>query len=141
MNQYPTIDISSSVPSAQRGAVLLEAMIAILLFSVGMLALAGLQTAMIKNTDDAKYRAEASFVAQNKISEIFLNTEGKATAGGYNVTDDPYPDLPNGLVTVDVAAGTGACGLVNVTVNWSLPGGNVHAYSTSAPIKGNDLCV
>jgi Tfp pilus assembly protein PilV len=31
------------------------------------LALAGLQAVMIKNTDDARYRAEASFIAQQKL--------------------------------------------------------------------------
>ena len=56
----------------QQGAILLEALIAVLIFSFGLLALAGLQTVMIKNTDDAKYRAEATFIAQQKLGEIWI---------------------------------------------------------------------
>ena len=41
-----------SMPQAklQKGIVLLEALIAILIFSFGILAIAGLQGAMVKNT-------------------------------------------------------------------------------------------
>jgi len=48
----------------QQGIALLESMIAILIFSMGILALAGLQGVLVKNTSDAKYRAEATFIAQ-----------------------------------------------------------------------------
>ena len=47
--------------AAQQGVVLLESLIAILIFSMGILALVGLQAAMISNTSNAKYRADASY--------------------------------------------------------------------------------
>ena len=53
--------------STQQGVVLLEAMIAILIFSVGVLAIVGLQAAMIKNTSESKYRADASYIAQHQL--------------------------------------------------------------------------
>jgi type IV pilus assembly protein PilV len=55
----------------QSGSVLLEALIAILLFSMGMLALAGVQAAAIKNAAEAKYRAEASFLANQIIAQMW----------------------------------------------------------------------
>jgi type IV pilus assembly protein PilV len=55
----------------QLGSVLLEALIAILLFSMGMLALAGVQAAAIKNAAQAKYRAEASFLANQIIGQMW----------------------------------------------------------------------
>ncbi|MBI5438475.1 MAG: hypothetical protein HY936_05950 [Nitrosomonadales bacterium] len=58
---------TSSLKSAQQGLVLLEAMIAILIFSMGILAIVGLQAAMIKNTADSKSRVEASYIAKQRI--------------------------------------------------------------------------
>jgi type IV pilus assembly protein PilV len=65
----------------QSGSILLEALIAILLFSMGMLALAGVQAAAIKNAADAKYRAEASFLASQIIAQMWA--ENPANLGNY----------------------------------------------------------
>lgn len=72
----------------QRGFTLLEALIAILIFSFGILALIGLQAAAINDVRDAKYRADAAFLANqiiglmwaddpdNNLSSYALNTAG-----------------------------------------------------------------
>ncbi|MEE9332075.1 MAG: prepilin-type cleavage/methylation domain-containing protein [Methylophilaceae bacterium] len=127
MKRYPT-----SLPSAQQGVILLEALIAVLIFSLGVLALAGLQAAMIKNTDDAKYRAEASFVAQEVLTEVWLT--GTSNLAGHIVTDDPIAQLPGGKLTVDVNASRD----VQVTVKWKLPGAAEHTYLTNARVEGLD---
>lgn len=128
MKHYPESSLSK-----QSGAVLLEALIAVLLFSLGVLALAGLQATMIKNTDDAKYRAEATFIAQQKFGEIWANTRGFASLADYVVTDEDVSQLPNGKRTVQVSADR----VVTVIVNWTLPGSAVeHTYSTNARIEG-----
>ena len=67
--------------ATQRGSVLLEALIAILLFSMGMLALAGLQAAALKNAAEAKYRAEASLLASQIIAQMW--TENPANLATY----------------------------------------------------------
>lgn len=128
MNRYPT-----SLPSSQKGVVLLESLIAVLIFSLGVLALAGLQSAMIKNTDDAKYRAEAAFVAQQKLSEIWLNTNNSINLADYVVAGAPAGLLPSGTTTVTVDPNR----VVTVIVNWTLPGGNApHTYTTNARVEG-----
>jgi type IV pilus assembly protein PilV len=66
----------------QNGSILLEALIGILLFSMGMLALAGVQAAAIKNAADAKYRAEASFLASQIIAQMWA--ENPATLANYS---------------------------------------------------------
>lgn len=134
MKRYPT-----SLPSSQQGVVLLESLIALLIFSLGLLALTGLQAAMIKNTDDAKYRAEASFIAQQKLSEIWLNEDGNANIAGYIETDTAINQLPNGTISVAVAADN-SC-VVTVTVNWQLPGAAQHTYLTNGVIQGVNWCV
>src|SRR5665647_338907 len=61
-------------PAQQQGVVLLEALVAILIFSMGVLALVGLQAAMVKNTSDSKYRSEASFIAQQRIGMMWADS-------------------------------------------------------------------
>ncbi len=55
----------------QRGIMLLEALIAILIFSLGILALIGLQAQSIRNSSEAKYRADASFLANQLIGYMW----------------------------------------------------------------------
>jgi type IV pilus assembly protein PilV len=114
----------------QKGVVLLEALIAILIFSIGILAIVGLQAAMIKNTSDNKYRSDASFIAQERIGQMWADPNNVAN---YFETDTSIADvLPNGTRTV-VAEPTGR-GLVTVTVTWQAPGGDQHQYTISTYI-------
>lgn len=131
-NQYPLRKVTPGLPNgkAQQGAVLLEALIAVLIFSMGILALVGLQAAMVKNTSDAKYRAEASFVAQQKLGDIWVG--GTALADHEVEEEDVSVYLPSGKRTVDVAAD----GVVTVTVTWQVPGEDVHTYTISARVEG-----
>lgn len=124
-------------PQLQQGVVLLEALIGIMVFSLGLLALTGLQAAMIKNTDDAKFRAEASFIAQQKLSEIWLNNGGKTVITGYNMDKADIGQLPNGKISV-VASGANC--LVTVTVDWKAPGSAQHTYLTNGVVEGVGWC-
>lgn len=118
---------------SQQGVVLLESLIAILIFSMGILALVGLQSAMVKNTSDAKYRSEASFIAQQKLGEIWTNAQNKASLADYEVVaEDISALLPNGVRTVDVTPER----VVTVTIVWQLPGEAQHNYSTNTRIEG-----
>ncbi|MCC7546496.1 MAG: hypothetical protein IT532_01895 [Burkholderiales bacterium] len=69
----------------QGGALLLEAMIAILLFSLGVLSLVGMQAMAVTNVSEAKYRTDASFYANQIIGQIWVNRDNIADydyAGG-----------------------------------------------------------
>lgn len=57
----------------QRGSTLLEALVAIFIFSVGVLGLIGLQAVSIKNSIDAKYRADAAFLANQIIGQMWVD--------------------------------------------------------------------
>lgn len=65
--------IFNSIPSRriQHGSVLLEALISVLVFSLGILALVSMQTAAARSTIDAKYRADAAFLANQIISSLW----------------------------------------------------------------------
>jgi type IV pilus assembly protein PilV len=114
---------------AQHGVVLLEALIAILLFSMGVLALVGLQGAMIKNSSDANYRAAASFIAQQRIGHIWADP---SNAVNYIVTSAVVSTLPSGRLTVT----SPATNQYVVTVTWQQPGKPTHNFTTVASIAG-----
>jgi type IV pilus assembly protein PilV len=54
----------------QSGSMLLEALIAILIFSLGVLGLVGVQANAIRLSTDAKYRTEAVFLANELIGRL-----------------------------------------------------------------------
>ena len=60
-------------PGTQGGVVLIEALLGILIFSIGILALIGMQSVAVKNTIDARYRTEAAYLANNVLSQIRLD--------------------------------------------------------------------
>jgi type IV pilus assembly protein PilV len=59
----------------QQGVMLLEALIGILIFSVGILAMVGMQAAAFSASADAKYRAEAAAFANQIISAIWMGVD------------------------------------------------------------------
>jgi type IV pilus assembly protein PilV len=85
-----------TIPTAvnQQGSVLLEALIAILIFSFGILAITGLQAAMMRNTADATFRAEAAYVVQQRLGQMLVNP--LALSGSTYAV----PTLPNGLIKI-----------------------------------------
>jgi type IV pilus assembly protein PilV len=123
---------TSSTKSAQQGVVLLEALIAILLFSMGVLAVVGLQAAMIKNTADSKYRADASYIAQQRLGLMWSDPANLATYLENNT--DISTLLPAGTRTVTQPVP----GQFTVTVTWKQPGGDQsqHNFTTTARITG-----
>lgn len=63
----------------QSGVMLLEALISILIFSMGILAIVGLQAAAISNASDAKYRTDASLLASRLIAQMWASDRTQAT--------------------------------------------------------------
>ncbi len=64
----------------QRGAMLLEALIAILIFSMGILALMGMQVTAINTVSESKHRSDAGFLANRIIGQIWAD---RANIGTY----------------------------------------------------------
>jgi type IV pilus assembly protein PilV len=98
---------------AQRGSVLLEALIAVVIFSFGILAISGLQAAMIKNTTDATYRAEAAYVVQQYLGEMMTKPYGFGQGMALDVDS-----LPNGKMYVNSLSD----GRLRFRVTWKAKG-------------------
>lgn len=64
----------------QQGVMLLEALIGILIFSVGILAMVGMQAAAFSASADAKNRAEAAAFANQIISDIWMKVDRSSDA-------------------------------------------------------------
>jgi len=69
-------------PRNQEGVMLLEALIGILIFSIGILALLGMQATAMRATIDAKYRSEASFLANEIIGAMWVDRANLALYDG-----------------------------------------------------------
>lgn len=128
----------SNPAKPQQGVVLLETLVAILIFSVGVLGIVGLQAAMVKNVAESKFRSEASYIAQARIGQIWADPENVAT---YLETDtDISPatmglqGLPNGRRTVTQPT----AGNFVVTVTWQQPGPNqpMRNFTTNVRVTG-----
>jgi type IV pilus assembly protein PilV len=66
-------------PKSQSGVLLIEAMVAILIFTIGVIALMGVQAAAVRSNSDAKIRMDAEFFADQLLSE--MTVDGRNAAG------------------------------------------------------------
>jgi type IV pilus assembly protein PilV len=64
---------------SQSGVVLLEALIAILIFSLGIMTVVAMQATSVKLTGDAKYRSDATMAANQLVGQMW--------ASGLNLAD------------------------------------------------------
>ena len=105
----------------QRGASLIEVLVAITIFSVGLLGLLGMHATSMSFFGDSKYRADAALLADALISQVWVdraNLAGYAYTGGTGTRSDAWVarvqnTLPAGGAAVAVAGNT-----VQVTVTW-----------------------
>ena len=131
--------------AGQRGATLLEALIGILIFSVGILALVGMQALAIRHMADARYRSEASFLANEMIGRRWV-TKGNQASYAFAGSGSPPAARDNWVTTIQgtlpgVSAGTNlpivdvSGSRVTVTVRWQVPGASEqHQHITVAYI-------
>lgn len=123
----------------QRGSLMLESLIAILIFSLGILSLVALLGASVNDTASAKYRTEASLLVNQVIGEMWAGDKTNASlVANYGTTSGaPYLAWKARVVqtlpgVVDAVEGTPGSGenlptividgtLVTVTVFWQAP--------------------
>lgn len=67
------LNICQNPKVTQKGATLLEALVSIFIFSIAVLGLVGLQATSIKNSIDAKHRADAAFLANQIIGQMWID--------------------------------------------------------------------
>ena len=96
---------STHLRQRQSGAYLLEALIGILICSLGILGIVGLQAASLRSTNDAALRAEAVFAATQYIGQMW--TANESLLDGYSsgaLKGQPYLDFADQLKTTQGGA-------------------------------------
>jgi len=135
----------------QQGSMLLESLIAILIFSMGILAIVGLQATSIKLAADAKYRSDASLLANQLLGQMwasdrtaaalqtnFASPSGVLYTGWATSVQSAVPGATGvnaPQVTVNTAAGA-SLGTVQITIQWRGPSeATAHNYVAIAQIQ------
>jgi type IV pilus assembly protein PilV len=146
----------------QTGVALIEAMVAILIFSAGILAIVGLLAASTKSVGDAKYRLDASLLANQLVGQMlgsinrsttaaqqltvlnnsFSSPSGAAYLAWVNSVNSALPGSTAAppLVVISATASTSPTNPSNqavVTINWNAPNEptGAHVYTTVAQIR------
>lgn len=137
---------------AQRGMMLIEALIAILIFSIGILGIIGLQASAVKQSTDARYRAEAAYMADQLLGQMWtsqrdvttlqarFNSCGSSCAGYYAWYNNLKAILPGVDDGGDTApqVNVDPQGIVTITIKWRAPGDDTsadpHQYNVNAQI-------
>jgi type IV pilus assembly protein PilV len=134
----------------QKGSFLLEALIAILLLSVGILGMVGLLATSIRASNDARYRSEAATLANGMVADMWALNPAQLDAqfggGGAKLTAWqakaasllPSADVAPPNVDLTQPGLSLQSRTVVVTVFWQLPGSTEkHSYMLTAQIGRN----
>ena len=116
-----------SLRNAQSGVMLLEALIGILIFSLGILAMVSMQAVGIKLATDSRDRAEASNLASQLVGEMWLD---RAALASYTYPGGTAPALANWIAQVNAALPDAAANPPIVTVGASPLGAAVGTQTT-----------
>ncbi len=118
---------------AQAGYVLLEVLVALLIFSLGLLGLIGFQAASAKIASDSSFRTEAAMLADELVAKMAASDITKVKSG-YAVGGRELTNwvtnrvvggsrLPDPVVTPTfTTSATSQTMLVNVRIEWTMPG-------------------
>lgn len=136
-----------SVRSRQGGFSLIEGLVAILIFSLGILALVSMQVTSIQQSSGAKYRSEASLLANQLIGQMWITDRTAATlqanfnTGGASYATwlaDVQATLPTAAASAPTVSVSGA-GVATINLFWKAPNEEssapAHRYTTVAQIK------
>lgn len=126
--------------AGQKGIALIEALVAVLIFMLGVLGLIGLQGSMTRAQTESKIRADASYLASEIVGRMWADVPNvNAYAGTDSCTASSCTEwrakveklLPSGEAAITVNSLTGD---VSITVTWTMPDGQAHKYVTSTTI-------
>lgn len=135
--------------------MLLEVMVAMLIFSIGVLGIVGLQASMTKAQTGSKFRADAAFLAQRLVGSMWSDRTGldNYDTGGACTSHarcsewvtEVANQLPSGAATISVAtlpSGTDSTGRlvaaeVTITINWTPPNEEQRTFTTISAVAAN----
>jgi type IV pilus assembly protein PilV len=117
MNRFPQ---HHRPARAQRGVALLESLMALLIFSVGLLGLLGLEARVMTTSTNSENRNRAAMLAGEVASQMWLRNTVSATdpavmTAKANAGNQALGGLPGGVVTIAALA----TNIADITVTWT----------------------
>lgn len=119
----------------QRGATLIESLVAILIFCIGIIGNLGLMAQMTRAHGGAEWKAQASMLSAEIVATMWADKDADqvnyntVACGGHARCSEwqrkVSRSLPQGKGTVEALGG----GLVKVGIEWTIPGEGVHGYA------------
>lgn len=121
----------------QRGSVLLESLISVLIFSIGLIGLVGLASQALNQSGQSKARNDASNLASELVADMWINGASVAAFDDTAWQARVAANLPGGAATLDRSDPSGT--RVTIVITWSDPKnqGVQHSYTTTAQIAKN----
>lgn len=114
----------------EEGNTLIEVLVAVVIFSVGIIGLLRALVTSMQSSGDLQYRTVASNLAEQEIGAMWVD---RLNLGAHALANAAVPQLPNGSQTVTVAGN-----LVTITVTWQAPSSAVPStYSVQATLASN----
>lgn len=111
-------------PRAQAGVAMIEVLVSLLLFSLGILGLVGLQTRAVNFSVDAADRNRAALLANEIASTMWLNNSitvdtSPGSAWAARIADVTKDGLPGAEATVETV--TTLTNTADITIKWVPP--------------------
>lgn len=140
---------------SERGVVLLEALVSILIFSIGVLGLISMQAAAIGASTEAKNRADAAVLANYLIGRLAVSDPASAANYAHRPTgpvcaptgsDSTDPGILDWLADVNSTLPDAASSkqqivvdtsnnLVTVAICWQPSGGSMHQHVVTTQMQ------
>lgn len=102
--------------NSQRGVFLLEVLIAIVIFAIGILAMISMQAVSIAAQNDSQYRAEAEHLIDQLTSQMRMGVAHDTTTG--NVVAASFGNFAHQPTTTSRCNYTGAVSGVGFVADW-----------------------
>ncbi len=125
--------LPSTQPKRVRGMSLVEVLVAVVVFAVGVLGLFNSHALAFNTFSDAKYRVDAALLADRLIGEMWVDRANVATyafSGGTTTVGRLAPWLAELRQTLPAADATVVVvgNVVTVTVSWQTPSNDRHRH-------------
>ena len=138
---------------AQRGMILIEALVAIVIFAIGILGIIALQAGTLQQVGDAKFRIDAANLAEQLLGQMWADDHTTATLQAKYASDNgsayllwkavvedrlPGANKMAPLVNIvsDATSSDTKKSTVTVTLYWQPPGSaKPHNYTTMTQIR------
>ena len=125
---------------AQRGVAIIEALVSMLLFSLGVLAMVGVHGSMVRAQTDAKLRSDAAYLASEVTGKMWADLKNMTRYSGSGCAEQaPCQEWKTKVASV-LPGGTGAITVdestndVVITIGWQSLDQVSHRFVTHTTI-------